>query len=456
MKKEKNYIIIKSTSNDNISGSEGEKGWVDYFVEFLKAGLSYQLDSETEFIFKNELDLITTDDFNKSDLIFYILSPAMVFASNINQDSAELEQAFNFDIPLINSKIKKVFKAPVKIEDLPLSLSTPTYYRFYDHGLSNESDYETFEGWNKFQKNDRYWIVFADVLLDTINALTGTKNKAENRIYISDKNRSYYHYRNIIKRELKAFNSEIFPDEDYSIEANYMEDPELFFLAKCDMALNFPDEFIEMTREERQKAFTKAPDLKRFIWFSPSEGEKPEKKAKYNELKVQLKPYQNIEAIESTIEELKEILKENISKLNDSDNEPEEFSKPIIYIISDSLINRDNEDINSAFQKINELFVIKIIDNVENVTDYRHLHYELLKKAEYFFILYYKNNLAWLTSITAEIKKAPGFRNEKEILGKYILYGENSVPLKSKVEDFQLIEKKTPEDITDVIQKLKV
>ena len=42
--------------------------------------------------------------------------------------------------------------------------------------------------------------------------------------------------------------------------------------------------------------------MKRLIWFSPNEGLKPEKKAKYNELKVQLKPYQNIEAVESTIE----------------------------------------------------------------------------------------------------------------------------------------------------------
>ena len=77
-------------------GASQEKGWVDYFADFLKTGINYQLKTNVEIIYKSELELITKEDFDQSDLIFYILSPAMVFASNINQDSAELEQALNF------------------------------------------------------------------------------------------------------------------------------------------------------------------------------------------------------------------------------------------------------------------------------------------------------------------------------------------------------------------------
>ncbi|RUA28241.1 MAG: hypothetical protein DSY77_16215 [Bacteroidetes bacterium] len=454
MSKQKYHIIIKFTPNDNISGAGHEKGWVDYFTDFLKAGINYQLKKPLEISYKNELELITKDDFDQADLIFYILSPAMVFASNINQDSAELEQAFNFDIPLINSKIKKVFKAPVDIADLPLSLSTPTYYRFYDHGILNEEDYQTYEGWNKFQDNESYWKVFADVLLDTLKILGGEEINIKNTVFISDKNKSYYEARNSIKRELKANETEVFPDEDFSIEANYMEDPELFYLKKCDMALHFPDEFIDLTNEERRNAFNKLPSIRRLIWFSPNEGLKPEKKAKYNELKVQLKPYQNIEAVESTIEELKDIIKDNLEKINQSTEIKEESLKKIIYIISDTKINSGDINELSPDKSIEENFELKIIDFVENVTDYRHLHYELLRNADYFFILYFKNNLPWLNSMSSEIRKAPGFRNDKDILGKYIIYGNQAKIVKENFEGFNLIEKEKPNQMMGIIKKL--
>ncbi|WMN06987.1 hypothetical protein [Marivirga arenosa] len=456
MKEEKKHIILKFTQNDNIKGSDQELGWVDYFVKFLKTGLAYQLENPVEFEYKNELELITKDDFDRADLIFYILSPAMVFSSNLNQDSNELEQAFNFDIPLINSKIKKVFKAPVKIEDLPLSLSTPTYYRFYDNSLINEQNYETYEGWSEYQENENYWKVFADVLLDTISILSKEVNEPKNTIFISDKNKAYYHNRNTIKRELKAYGSEIFPDEDFSIEANYMSDPEEFFMKKCDLAIHFPDEFIGLTREQRKKAFDKCSNIKRLIWFSPVESQKPEKKAHYSELKVQLKPYPNIEAVESTIEEFKEIVKENITKIKISTEVEKESLKELIYVISDSKIDKANFDDLLRNKNISEKFELKLIDNVENVTDYRHLHYELLRKADYFFILFFKNNLPWLSSMSAEIKKAPGFRNEKEILGKYILFNDNTIFNREKLKDFQLIPKNKPEELFEVVQNLAV
>ncbi|ADR20872.1 hypothetical protein MATR_15020 [Marivirga tractuosa] len=454
MSKKNYHIIIKFTPNDNISAADQQKGWVDYFADFLKAGINYQLKNKVDITYKSELDLITKNDFDNANLIFYVLSPAMVFASNINQDSAELEQAYNFDIPLINSKIKKVFKAPVNIADLPLSLSTPTYYRFYDHGILNEEDYQTFEGWNKFQDNENYWKVFADVLLDTLKILGGQETLIKNTVFISDKNKSYYEARNTIKRELKAYETEIFPDEDFSIEANYMEDPELFYLKKCNMALHFPDEFIDLTNEEKRTAFNKLPSLRRLIWFNPAEGLKPEKKAKYNELKVQLKPYQNIEAVETTIEELKDIIKDNLHKINQSIELKEESLKKIIYIISDTRIEGASIKELNQDKSIEENFELKIIDFVENVTEYRHLHYELLRNADYFIILYFKNNLPWLNSMSSEIRKAPGFRNDKDILGKYIIYGQQAKIVRENFESFNLVEKEKPDQIMGIIKKL--
>ncbi|PTB88277.1 hypothetical protein C9994_17900, partial [Marivirga lumbricoides] len=166
-----------------------------------------------------------------------------------------LETSFNFDIPYINFKVKKVFKAPVKIEELPLSLSTPTYYRFYDINNRNEIEYETYEGWNEFQENSKYWMIMADIINDTFRIFEQNKEEFEHKVFISNKSDEYFNERNSIKRELKAFNAQIYPDEDFSIEANYMDDSELFFMKKCDVSLHFPDEFLDLNNEARDKAF---------------------------------------------------------------------------------------------------------------------------------------------------------------------------------------------------------
>jgi hypothetical protein len=68
----------------------------------------------------------------------------------------------------------------------------------------------------------------------------------------------------------------------------------------------------------------------------------------------------------------------------------------------------------------------------------------------------FKNNLPWLSSMSAEIKKAPGFRNEKEILGKYILFNDNTIFNREKLKDFQLIPKNKPEELFEVVQNLAV
>ncbi|MFT4804158.1 MAG: hypothetical protein ACI9XJ_001310 [Marivirga sp.] len=412
-------IIIKFTQNDNICATNQEFGWVDYFAKILTASVNYQLDATINVVYKNETEIITAEDFNASDLILYVLSPAFIFSSNINKDAEVLETAFNFDIPFINKKVKKVFKAPVKVEELPLSLSTPTYYRFYDYNEENSNEYSTFEGWNTYQENIGFWKVFSDVLNDTIKSFLNEKDTAIKNVYISNNSDRYFHIRNDLKRELNAQGIKIFPDEDFSIEANYMEDPELFFMDRCDLSIHYPEDFINLTTEERNRAFNKLPEHTRYIWFDPMENIVPEKKAQYSELKVQLKPYKNIEAIETPIEEFKEIIKTIVFKEKE-DLEDLEDNRETVYVISDTLFTDDeklNLENNSLVQS---KYKLKILSNVENVADYRLMHYKLLKHADHFLIIHLKENSDWLKTMVSEVKKAPGFNREHSIKGKYI------------------------------------
>ncbi len=453
--KDKYRIIIKFTQNDNIANSENGKGWVDYFSEILKTSINYQINAEIEIDSKNETDPIDAEDFNNTDLIIYILSPAFIVSSNINQDAAALETAFNFDIPFINNKVKKIFKAPVKIQELPLSLSTPTYYRFYDIVDNDEIDYETFEGWNEYQDNQKFWVIMADILNETFYLFDQEKSVIEKKIFISNNSSEYFNERNNIKRELKAHNVEIYPDEDFSIEANYMDDAELFFMKKCDLSLHFPDEFLSLNMDERDVTFNKLSDQKRYIWFSPLEALKPEKRIKYNELKIQLKPYKNIEAVETPIEELKTILKKRIlgtSKLDDSREILE--NKELIYILTDIKLN---EEVNSSLMSDSSLidkYDIQILNKTENASEYRIMHYDLLKTADYFIILHLNNNPEWLKAMVSEIRKAPGFRKKNKIKGKYIFSKNLSLPNKYIEENFSLISIDQPNELTAYLKEI--
>ena len=448
------HITIKFTQNDNISTGENSRGWVDYFAVFLKKSLEYRIDGEISIEYKTETELITASDFNKSDLILYILSPAFIFSSNINQDAQELETAFNFDIPFINRKLKKVFKAPVKVEDLPLSLSTPTYYRFFNFENLESEEYKTFEGWNNYQENIDFWTVFADVVNDAYNLFNLEKqDEFVKKIFISNKSPNYFHDRNNIKRELNKFNVSVFPDEDFSIEANYMEDPELFFMQKCDVSLHFPDEFIDLNVEERNKSFQKLPAANRFIWFNPNENLNPEKKAVYNELKIQLKPYKNIEAIETPIEELKDILKTNIFQENKEESVSED-KREILYLLSDTSISEDIKHDLENDTDLQSKFKLKILSNVENVADYRLMHYDLLKNADRFMIVHLQGNPEWLKTMISEVKKAPGFDRPKAVSGRYICLEElDKVSSNPYANDFQLMKINDLNDLKSIINK---
>lgn len=453
--KDKYRIIIKFTQNDNIPNSDSDKGWVDYFSEILVTAINYQVKADIEMVHKNEIDPIGAEDIEQSDLIIYILSPAFIVSSNINQDASALETAFNFDIPFINHKVKKVFKAPVKIQELPLSLSTPTYYRFYDLVDNDEIDYETYEGWNEYQDNHKFWVIMADILNETLFLFDQEKPLVEKKIFISNNSTEYFNERNNIKRELKAHNLEIYPDEDFSIEANYMDDAELFFMKKCDLSLHFPDEFISLNMEERDKTFNKLSEQKRYIWFSPLEALKPEKRIKYNELKIQLKPYKNIEAVETPIEELKTILKKRVlgngNKIVQKDLVDQ---KELIYILTDVKLNEDIYNSLMNDKVLNNKFEFKILNNTENASEYRIMHYDLLKTADYFIILHFKNNKEWLKSMVSEIRKAPGFRKDNLIKGKFILGKNLSLPNKYIEENFSLIPLNQPNEIEECLKEI--
>jgi len=421
-------IVIKYSENDNISFSEKERGWVEVFADLLKISLPKFVKTPVELVLIDESKEITLQEFHKADIIMYILSPAFIFSSNINQEIPDLEKKLDFDISFINKKVKKVVKAPFPTEDLPMSLKVGPNYLFYHYTDENDSGYQSYEGWMDFHDNLPFWQIFSDLMYDIQPILDpAAKQEARNskKVFLAPTlGGRFKTEREIIKRELKTHGIQILPDEDYSIESGYLNDPEGFYLDRAAMAIHFPDEFVPIEKKENRERLEKHPQLKRFIWFDPEDQADVSRQRGYTDLKINLKGYSNIEAIESPLEELKDIIKERFNlgyKANNKrDISLKDMPLRMLYLIA-APGSRDERYL-ELIKKIETLgwnVVENIIDD-SGVSHFRRMHYTYLKNADYFMVYFENNNINWLESNVKEIVKAPGMSRNKPILGRGI------------------------------------
>lgn len=435
-------IIIKYTPNDNIAFTDQEEGWVDNFAQLLEEALTKFSISELDIKYKKEIEEIGLDDFNQADAILYVLSPAFIFSSNVNQEISELERLLEFDVATISKKCLKVVKAPIDENDLPMSLKVGNDYRFFQYTDEQDQGYETFEGWNEYKENLPFWQIFTDLIFD-IHGLFQENAKADSakKVYLSPTFGSRYkEQRESLKRELKSHGLSILPDEEYAIEAAYLADVQGFYLEKAQLAIHFPEEFMPIEAQENKAKLDKFPKLRRLIWFDPEKQNDVNKAKGYSDLKINLKSFNNIEAIESPLEELKDIIKERFGlgfKANArKDHQAIKKFDHLVYVIASG--KNQSKDYQALINRIKELGweVAESIHTSDSASSHRRNHYENLQQADYFILYAVNGGEKWVDANAKEIKKAPGMLRKKNILGKFIIADNRALLPPALEEDF--------------------
>lgn len=408
-------IILKFAEIDNKPFPNEQEGWVSGLVKRLRETLAFYFRRPVVFLFKKETEQISEQEFKESDVLIFVLSPAFLMSSNIAADIAGIEKAFSFDLTYINSKICKVLKGPVNIQELPTSVSMGTFHHFYQTGSSAESTYETLFEWdNSPVVKAHYWESFSNLLFDLLKNLQHEKRdrlmpESKQTVFLGKGDIDQLWNRTNLYGELNSRGVTVLPDHDYSIEVKYLNDPLKFYLEKCTAAIHFPEEFLPVS-EKKLKDLAALNSLRRFIWFN-SEAEKiPEKKIQYEELRQKLKSMDHIESVTSGIEELKEIIFAGTDR--EASQEKEAEGQPLsLYLICSEGFNKEKKEQLTGF--FSQKGIQLLLTGSGKVQEKRLKHYQHLKMADFCLICYEGNSPDWVRANINEVKKAAGLRLDK-------------------------------------------
>lgn len=408
----KNILItIKFAEIDNKAYSLEQDGWVSAFVKLLKQTLGFYFPQPISFNLIKETQLISEQDFNKQDAIIYVLSPAFMLSSNIEADISLIEKASFFDTELINAKIHKVLKGPVKAGELPVTISMGRFYHFYQSGSSTDHLYDTLFEWdNSPHIRSKYWDSLTNLLLDLLRHFGhGKYNRfvppSDQTVFLGDGGLEQLWTRIGLLGELNARGLNILPDHDHSIEVKHLKEPVMFYLRKSNLAIHFPEEFLPL-HENSLRQLTELPELKQFIWFDPEAEKDLEKKKQYDELKQKLKNLDHVEAISSGMEELKEIIFSLASNQEKPDKRNSTDTKATLYLICSHYFEEEMK--RQLISLLEGLNIKLLMSGTETGNEKRSRHYQYLKQADFSLICYNGKSPEWVRANINEVRKAAG------------------------------------------------
>lgn len=415
-KQKKINIAIKFAEIDNTPYAGEERGWVSSFVSLLEQTLTFYYRQPPAIHLLKATDLIDDNDFNVHDAIIYIISPAFIFSSNINKDISLIEKALFFDSAFINARIYKVLKGPVNTEELPDTISMGRFYHFYQSGSLTGSQYETlYEGNRATPAHAKYWQSLTSLVFDVLKQFGHEKNErfcpsAGHTVYLGNSGMGQLWNRNRLYEELNARGFNILPDHNASIEVKHLKEPVKFYLKKCSLAIYFPEEFLPLNEQGLQE-LTDLSHIRRLIWFDPEAEKDLEKKKQCDELKLQLKNLEHVEAISAGLEELKETIFAAVDQAKIPEEEKGGAAQPSLYLIcSDHFGEAVKAQLILLLEKMN---VRLLLPGDETGNEKRAQHYQYLKQADCSLICYAGKSPEWVRANINEVKKAAGLHAGK-------------------------------------------
>lgn len=438
-------VTIKYAENDNISFSKRQRGWITMFMELLMESLHKIGGPDFIVDIKNENDVIDIEVFENSVAIIYILSPAFIFANDVAEEMKKLEKDTRFNLNLMNKKIFKVIKAPFEWEEVPQAIAGGISYDFYQYRKESENDSETFEGWGNAQEIEEYWDVMMDLTYDIVDlSNTGkTYDEEADSIFLDPNTKFYKKEREAIKRYLKRYGYNVVPDYNYQVESSYLEDPNDYYIEKSVGTIFFPDTLLK-NNSHSLSVMEKRKELRHFIWFNPALSQDPELSERFNALKFSIKNFDHIEAIESPVEEFKQLLTETMAGSGKNDSDLKQIVD--LYLIHDESSIHIVQKVQQALSKLNDFHFITSTDLVKT-QQYRDLHLFHLINAKAVLIIYNNVPTQWLISNIKELIKSKGFQKIGQKKRSGVLLQNKELMAQAPPNDLMVLEWKEEADI---------
>ena len=420
-------ILIQHSSIDNIAYENDNKGWVDNFVSFLTLILQRSLKREPRILTLSDNDKYGGSLIQDSAIFIMVVSPAFVLSDRFNNGVEGLEQYFNYNLNILRKNTFKVSKAPVSAEDLPFTIAYLQDFPFFEK--DGQGAFEEYLAVSEFQDTMPYWMILNDLafsltesiemleLVDSMDDFAGTNSKKP-AVYLSYTEKELKEYERNIRRELLRHGLRVLPEvnlgaisEDLDSQISQLfEKSEIMIQLLGESKSDFGKQLGALEEKNAEKCH-----IDRIIWFNNDIELQTEDKTLLEDYRRSLKKLDHIESVETTIEDLKAVIKNRVKERFSEEDEKVEENNDIssVYLISSE---KDGDTYQKLWQQFNASdMTVYSSEQGENLVEIRENHYKYLRKSDIFVVHFENGNKEWLFSNLKELKKAPGLHREKEL-----------------------------------------
>lgn len=433
-------ILITFAEKDN-EARNGAPGWVSQFKRFLELMLNQVLGERSKIILKSEFDSITAPDLKGVALLIPIMSPEFANSSNCQAILEGFQK--NIDGKDTYSRIFKVFKVPLALEDQPAALRQLIGYDMYQLD-GDTGEIREYTDYFSTDAERQYWMKMVDLAYDLYDALLRLRQQQSGpdvrifkrkTIYLAETGHDLSVQRNIIKRELQRHGYTVLPNQTLPSHISDLEKAVRRDLEESSLSIHLvgsaygdipagSDRSVvdiqnKLAAEKSVIARQNKEDFTRLIWISPILTNASERQKGFIEnIKRDVEAQEGAEILQTPLEDFKNIMREELVEAGERKH-TDEVDGRSIYLMHDRI---DVEEVRPIRQVLEESGYRVLLPQFEGeLLEVRKRHIDNLRNFDAAIIYKGKVNDQWVRMKALDLLKAPGFGRKKPILGKAIL-----------------------------------
>jgi hypothetical protein len=444
-------LFISYAHIDNEPLTPEQQGWITRFHASLESLLSMRMGGKARIwrdnklqgndVFANEI----VDQFAQTAVLVSVLTPRYLNSDWCRKEVAEFCKRAEMSGGMVvanKARVFKVLKTPVETQaSLPRALQDVIGYEFFT--IEDEAPLELDSAYGeKFAQdyNRKVGKLAWDVsqLLKTLQTDTGhdEQGPAKPTVYLAECSYDRKQAREILEGELRLHGNTVWPDQELPREEKEYVAAVEGLLKRCQLSIHLiggayggvPDgpsqKSSVVLQNELAAKRSRSNGLKRVIWVPEgTHSEQAQQQAFIDALHQDAEAQFGADLITADIEGLKTSIHAILTKLEKPEPQlPAEQAAAadqakLIYLICNEKDRKATIPVRKFCRGLG--FEVAIPAFEGDATAVREAHQQLMTNADAVILFYGAGDEAWKRTIDNELKKMPGLRSGKPLLGSY-------------------------------------
>ncbi|MGB7924023.1 MAG: TIR domain-containing protein [Pyrinomonadaceae bacterium] len=465
-------IFISYAHLDNQPLAEGLEGWVETLHERLGIRLAQLLGEEVKIW--RDPKLQGNDYFAdtlvvrvaKVAVLVSVLSPRYVKSEwcmrEINEfcKAAELQGGLRVGN---SSRLFKIIKTYIPLEEQPPSLQPMLGYEFYDYDAAQGRAKE-FSPDVVPHRDIRYWEKLEDLANDLKQLIERMKEQTESAtaprasassanpagkiIYLAKTTSDLSEERDIIQRELQQRGHRVLPDEELPLNAVEMKEAVREYLKNSHLSIHLigarygmipEDESRSIIQIQNDLAAERGQEMSRLLWMPTGLESQDERQQKFiDALRLGVNGFQGVEVLQTKLEDLKMQIYEKLADKPQTPAPVENEGGPVsLYLICDKQDSESVAPLESYLfdQGFEVILPVMEGDEAQAAQD----HKDNLLYCDAVMIYYGQASEIWLRMKLRELQKIAGYGRTQPMLAKAIHISGPPTPRKDQFKTHEAI-----------------